>query len=353
MRVDKKSFFRTKDGRAASLYTLENDNGLRAEISDFGGAIYRLFAPDRAGKTADVMLGCPSPAAYMENHTKYSYQGVLVGRNSNRIADAVCTIAGKEYTLDQNLKPHNIHGGPNGLSMRLMDGEAYIAKEGAGLKLTHRMEHLSDAFPGNLDIVVTYTVTADNTLLLDYDAVSDQDTIINFTNHAYFNLAGHASGKISAQVLQLDAPFHMPEDELGLCTGEVWDVTGGPFDFRTGRTFGEALSGSHPQVRIHGGFDQNFLVPGEGYRLVGKASDPASGRTMECLTTLPCVQLYTYNLGDLTIPGKDGATYGEHQGFCLETQLVSNAAVMPWFRSPIYKAGEHYRERTGYRFGVS
>lgn len=351
MKVDQKPFFKTKDGRETFLYTLENDSGLRAEVSDFGGAIYRLWVPDRKGEVADVTLGCPSPEAYMDNEHSYYYQGVLVGRNSNRIRDAVCKLGGIEYMLDQNLKPHNLHGGPNGLSFRLMEAEAYTKKDGACLRFSHRMEHLSDAFPGNLDIVVTYTITDDNTLLLEYDAVSDAETMINLTHHAYFNLAGHASGNISEQILELKAPFYMPVDDMALCTGEICSVDGTPFDFRGGQSFGEAFAKVHPHLEIQGGFDQNFLLPGEGYRLVGKVSHPASGRTMECCTTLPCVQLYTYNT-KAPIPGKDGVTYEKHQGFCLETQTVPNAAAMPWLRSPIYKAGERYKERTGYRFGV-
>jgi aldose 1-epimerase len=213
------------------------------------------------------------------------------------------------------------------------------------------MEHLSDDFPGNLDIVVTYTLTSDNSLLIDYDAVSDAETVINLTHHAYFNLAGHASGDIHDHVLELDAPFYMPIDNVALCTGEIREADSAPFDFREGQSFGEAMSKAHPQLDIQGGFDHNFLLSGEGYRHVGSVSHSASGRRLNCYTTLPCIQLYTYNINDPK-PGKDGVVYNKHQGFCLETQTAPNAAAMPWLRSPIYAAGVPYRERSGFRFGV-
>jgi aldose 1-epimerase len=352
MRIEIKPFFETEDGRVASLYVLENDSGIRAEISDFGGAIIRLFVPDRAGSSADVMMACPSPEDYMRNAARYMYQGVLVGRNSNRISDAVCYIDGEKYSLEANLPPHNLHGGTKGLSLRLMKGETAVTDNGPCLILTHQMKHLSDDFPGNLDITVKYTVCSDNTFLIDYEAVSDATTIINLTNHAYFNLAGHASGSIRNQELQLESPFYMPSDELALCTGEICRVDGTPFDFRKGKSFDEALSAEHPHTKIFGGFDHNFALPGQGYRLAGKASHPASGRTMECYTTSPCVHLFTYNIAE-PLPGKDGAIYNKHQGFCLETQTVPNAPNMPWFQQPIYKAGEYYKESTGYRFGVA
>jgi len=353
MKIEVKPFFEIGDGRAASLYVLENDSGVRAEITDFGGAIIRLYAPDRTGALADVMMGCPNPEDYMKNVAKYLYQGVLLGRNSNRIENAECDIDGIRYSLEANFRQHNIHGGTNGLSFRLMNAETAVTEKGPCLKLTHQMKHLSDDFPGNLDITVKYTVCADNTLLIDYDAVSDAATIINLTNHAYFNLAGHASGSIRNQELQLEAPFYMPADELALCTGEICRVDGTPFDFRKGKSFDDALSAEHPQTKIVGGIDHDFLVPGKGYRFVGKASHPSSGRAMECYTTLPCVHVFTYLIPESSpLPGKDGAIYKKYQGFCLETQTVPNAPNMPWFRQPIYKAGEHYKESTGFRFIV-
>jgi aldose 1-epimerase len=337
------------DGREASLYTLENSNGMRVSISDFGGIIYKIELPDRNGGYTDVTLGHENFEAYLTNP---GFFGALIGRNGNRIGNATVELDGVEYALEKNDGENNLHGGKNGLHGKLFG--AWFAKSGPNpsLCLTTTIAHMEDGLPGNLRVDVIYTLTEDNTLQLDYEAVSDRTTLINLTNHAYFNLTGHASGSVDGQVLTLNAPFYCPGDATCMPTGELFSVKDTPFDFRRGKRFAEAFESDHPQLAQYNGFDHNFCLPGNEYRLCGGAICPASGRYMEFYTTLPAVQVYTANGIKAGSKGKDGAEYGPRQAFCLESQTNPNAAAMPWLKSPIYRAGEIYRETTAYRFGT-
>lgn len=346
MATVEKRFGRLPDGREAFLYTLENNNGMRAEISDLGGILYRLFVPDKNGRQDDVVLGHRDFDAYLQNKP---YFGALVGRNSNRIGGAKLMIAGKTCTLEQNESAANLHSGSDGLSFRLMQADQAGL---SSLKLTVTMESLSDGFPGNLDITVFYALTDENALEISYYAIADEDTVINLTNHSYFNLGGHASGPVYNHILQLDAPFYAPATAACLPTGEIRDVTDTPFDFHAPRPLGEDINGSSRQLHQFGGYDHNLILDGESYRDVGSVTEPVSGRMMRLYTSLNNVQLYTANAVQNGTPGKDGALYGKHSGFCLETQFFPNAPHMPWLRSPIYRAGEAFNEKTAYRFTV-
>jgi aldose 1-epimerase len=195
---------------------------------------------------------------------------------------------------------------------------------------------------------MTYILTEDNALILDYHAVSDKATFINLTNHSYFNLAGHDSGDIGGHLLQLNASFYTPNGRDCIPTGEILTVEGTPFDFRTAKPIGQDIDADFPQVKMFGGYDHNIVLDGRGYRKIATATDPKSGRVMECWTDQPGVQLYSAN--SVSGTGKDGAAYGKHHAFCLETQVFPNAAEMPWVTSPLYKAGEVYATRTAYIF---
>lgn len=344
----KESVFGTLDsGAKAMLYTLEN-NGLSAQISNYGGVIYRLYAPDRDGRQADVVLGYPDFAGYTKSGP---YLGALVGRNANRIANARLMIAGKECVLEQNEGTCNLHSGSGSLTWRLMEAEA-VARDGApALALTAVMQDGSDGFPGDLKVKVVYALTSD-ALEIEYHAVSDKDTVINLTNHSYFNLAGHSAGSIRGHVLQLSAPFFAPGDDKCLPTGEVKSVAGSPFDFQSPKAIGDGMDEKCEQLALYGGYDHNFVLAGAGYREVGKALEPKSGRTMRVFTTSPCVQFYSANMLADGTAGKDGAVYGTHTGFCLETQHFPNSPNLPYLRSSIYRAGETFIEKTAYVFGV-
>lgn len=328
------------DGREVTLYVLENDNGMQAEIINYGAALIRLLVPDRQGICADIVLGHPSLEGYLTNSP---YLGVLVGRSSNRIAGAALTIAGTDYKLEANAGGNNLHSGLGGLSFRLLTGETKTDASQVSLQLSGTVEHLSDGFPGNLSVCVTYVLTSDNELQIRYRAVSDHDTVINLTNHSYFNLAGHDSGTVYTQLLQIDAPFYTPLGSQLCPTGEIRSVAGSPFDFCSVKNIGRDIE------QTDGGYDNNLLLSGAGYRHIATASEPKSGRTMEVMTDLPAVQLYTAgSIG--SIPGKDGAVYERHSGFCLETQFVPNAVHMPWLTSPIFSAGQEFRSTTAFRF---
>lgn len=347
MRITVEPFGTLPDGRQAQLYILENNSGMRAEITNFGGVVHRLLVPDKDGKTADVVLGHPDLATYVNNP---GYFGALVGRNCNRIADAQITIGGKIYALDKNNGKNNLHGGNNGLSFQLMAAEARTVGNQPVLLLTHTLEDMSDGFPGNLTVTVAYTLTDDNSLTIDYRGISDADTAINLTNHSYFNLAG--GGDVLGHTLQLSAPFYSPGAPDGMPTGELKSVEGSPFDFRSPKPIGRDIASDCDQVKQYGGYDHNLALSGQGYRLVGTLAEPKSGRVMEISTNLPAVQLYTANMVAQNCPGKNGAVYNPHSAVCLETQFFPNAVNFPWLISPIFRAGEEYVTTTGYRFST-
>jgi aldose 1-epimerase len=347
MKITAKPFGVLPDGRQAMLYTMENDSGMRAEISNFGGVIYRLSVPDKNGQPGDVVLAHPDLNAYLKNP---GFFGALVGRNCNRIENGFVEIAGKTYELEKNDGNNNLHSGSGTLTFRLMSAEVRTIGNQPALLLSTTIDHLGDGFPGNITITVAYALTDDNTLMIDYRGVSDQDTIINMTNHTYFNLAGHAAGNVYGQLLQLNAPFYNPGNKECMPTGEILSVEGTPFDFRTPRALGKDINGDHPQITQYGGYDHNLILEGMNYRMVGSVADPGSGRVMEIHTNLPAVQLYTGNGIRSGCPGKDGAVYNPHSGFCLETQFVPNAVNMPWLLSPIFGAGEECATTTSYHF---
>lgn len=332
-------------GEEIYLYTLENENGMRAEITNVGCAVQRLWVPDKSGAVADVVLGYEDPASYA---AQSGYFGVVVGRNANRIAEGSVDIAGTTYSLEQNNGRHNLHSGAGGMSRRIFEGKL----TDSALTFSYTLPHLADGFPGNLQAEVSYILTEDNALELSYRAVSDQDTVINLTNHSFFNLAGHASGSIETQILQISAGFYTPNTPDCIPTGEICSVAGTAFDFRLSKPLGQDIA-TGEQTALFGGYDHNLVPDGRGYRHVATAKDPVSGRTMETWTDLPGVQLYTSNgmreTGEI-LPLKDGAVYGNHQGFCLETQAFPNAVHMPWLQQPLYKAGQEYRSKTAYRF---
>lgn len=348
MKITVEQFGTMPDGKEALLYVLENDNKMRVEITNLGGVVRSIFVPDKDGKLADVVLGHASFADYLRNPP---YLGALVGRNSNRIAGAKLEIGDKTYEVDKNDGENNLHGGKNGLTFQLLSGEVRTFNNMPALVLSHTVEDMSDGFPGNLTVTVAYALTNDNALMIDYRAVSDADTIINLTNHSYFNLGGHDSGTIHDHVLQMDASFYSPNTPDGIPDGETLRVEGTPFDFRAGKAIGEEIGSDYGQVKLFGGYDHNFLLNGSGYRKIATVTHPGSGRVMNVFSDLPCVQLYTSNMlaeGSY----KDGAHYAIHQALCLETQVIPNAAQMPWVASPIYRAGEEYTTTTTYQFSV-
>ena len=346
MKVSLEKFFDLPDGRQVDLFTLENNNGVKVQVSNYGGVIRRILVPDKNGKIEDVVLGYKTPQEYIKNP---EYFGALIGRSTNLMAGNIVEISGKEYVLDKNYGENNLHGGNNSLTYRLFDADTRSGE--AALFLAHTIAHLSDGFPGNLKVKVSYTLTDDNELEICYGAVSDADTVISFTNHTHFNLGGHASGDIYDHILDISADFYSPIDSDCIPTGEILKVTGTPFDFRGGKRIGGLIHTSCEQLDIYGGYDQNFVLNGKGFRRAATLAHPGSGRVMDVFTDLPGVHLYTCNLLAEGIY-KDEATYRKHQGMCFETQIFPNAVNMPWVLSPIHSAGEEYSTATTFRFGI-
>ena len=346
MKIFSEEFGILPDGRRVDLFILENRNGMQVQLSNFGGAIRRILVPDKNGKLEDIVLGYKTFEEYIGNP---HFFGALIGRSSNLMAGNIIEISGKTYTLDKNDGENNLHGGLNSLTYRLLDAEIRSCNGEPSLALTHTIKHLSDGFPGNLKVAVTYTLTNDNALRICYHAVSDADTIISFTNHTHFNLGGHASGTIYDHTLDINADFYTPVDSCCIPTGEILKVGGTPFDYRGGRRIGDNILTDCEQLNIYGGYDHNFVINGKGFRQAATLLHPESGRVMKVFTDLPGVHIYTCNLLPEDIY-KDGAVYGRHQGLCFETQMFANAVQMPWVLSPLHSAGEEYSTMTEFRF---
>ena len=345
----KESFGTSRQGEPVNIYTLENKGGRQVRVTDYGAALVSITVPDRDGKMQDVLLGYDNVTGY-ENNT--CYFGAVIGRNGNRIANAQCVIGGVSYQLDRTDNENNLHSGSKGIDTMIWDVKQYMDNT---ITFTCKSADKEQGFPGNMDIQVTYLLTDDDALEICYEAVSDQDTVANLTNHAYFNLAGHASGSILDQELMLRASHFTPViDSKAIPTGEIAPVAGTPMDFTTAKTIGREIDADDTQVNYGGGFDHNFVLDKAekgAFELFAEAYAPSTGIVMKAYTDLPGVQFYSGNF-ITTQYGKQGAVYEKRQGFCLETQYFPNAVNEPNFESPILKAGETYRTKTRYQFSV-
>jgi aldose 1-epimerase len=322
---------------------LKNGSGVSAEILSLGATIHSLSVPGRDGRSADVILGKDDVAGYL---SPGAAAAATIGRVANRIAGHSFDLGGKTYVLDANERDKTLHGGSGNYALR-----NFSVVEATGTLVRLAARDLGEAgFPGEAAIEVAFTLKPDNTLLIQYCAVPTQDTPINFTNHAYFNLAGHDSGEVDGQELQIDADFFTPADEEDIPTGEIAKVAGTPFDLTSPRNLGDAMRELQAFGDGHGGYDHNYVLRGAGFRKVAEAADPASGRVMEVYTDLPGLQLYTANMIAPGLIGKAGATYGKHGGFCLETQYFPDTMHRPHFPSCIVAADAVYRTETAYRF---
>ncbi len=337
----KKELFGTKDGKDVFLFTMSNSKGLTAKITNFGGIIQSLIYKD-----TDVVLGRDSLSEYEENDGSY---GALIGRNSNRIQNAEFTLNGKKYILEKNNNGNNLHSGSVGLRNRVWGAES-IDKEEPSLVLTYLSPDGDDGFPGNLNVTVTYTVTTQNSLKIHYEATSDADTIVNMTNHSYFNLNGHDSGTTDNHTLTLNCDFYTPNSESCLPTGEILNVSGTDFDFRSPKKLSTVFDSDFIQAKMFNGLDHNFCINGRGFRKCASATGDISGITMETYTDLPGVQIYTGNFIDPERICKDGKKYDVHHGVCFETQYFVNAPYNSHFPSTFLKSGEKYDTTTEFKF---
>ena len=318
----------------ARVFTLTSPGGLEIRLTNYGGIVMSVLAPDRDGRKANVVLGQDAVESYRENR---AYLGAIIGRVANRIASSRFTLDGTEYLLSANDGHHSLHGGRKGFDQALWSAEELAG----GVRLTHRSPDGDEGYPGTLDVAVTYSVTPENELVVDYHATTDRPTPVNLTQHSYFNLAGQ--GEILGHLLQLEADAYTPVDETLIPTGDALAVTGTVFDFRVARPIGAEYDQNFVVRRDRAGREQSGTV-GSGREQLARAAlleDPGSGRTLEVFTTEPGIQVYTGNY--LEAP---------HTGICLETQHCPDSPNQAGFPSVILRPGEEYRSRTVYRFGV-
>lgn len=352
MAIQREPFGQLPDGRNASIFTFSKENGMTVKITDFGGIIVSIETPDREGRLADVTLGFDTLAGYLKNTT---YFGALIGRYGNRIQGAEFTLNGRVYHLLKNDGNNHLHGGGVGFDKVLWDSA--VIQDGGAEKL--ELKYLSpdgeEGYPGNLRARVLYSLSQDNGITIEYFAESDQDTVVNLTNHAYFNLAGHDGGSIADHRLRIYARHFTPIDAECIPTGEIRSVAGTPMDFTQMRRIGDgfAVEETDEQLRFGFGYDHNYVLDHEPgcFDKAAEAVCDRSGRCLTVFTDKPGVQFYTGNhLND--IKGKGGAVYGKRNGFCLETQYFPNSTKHTHFPSPILRKGEPYRFTTVYRFST-
>jgi aldose 1-epimerase len=348
--VRREEFGKTPDGRAVSVYTLTNRGGAEARVITYGGAVVSLKVPDRRGRLGDVVLGFDDLGGYLGQDF---YIGSLVGRYANRIAGARFTLNGAEYKLAANNGPHNLHGGLRGFDKVVWEARPLRARGGAALELTYLSPDGEEGFPGNLRARVVYTLTDRNELRVDYSATTDKDTVVNLTQHSYFNLKGEGVGDILDHRLRVYAARFTPTDATSIPTGELRPVRGTPFDFTRPTVIGARIGADDEQLKFGNGYDHNFVVNGRPgvLRRAAEVYEPTTGRVMEVLTTEPGVQLYTGNYLAAE-RGKGGKPYPRRTGFCLETQHYPDSPNKPRFPSPVLRRGGRYRSTTVYRFSA-
>ena len=355
-RVQSTAFGTLSSGQSAELFTLRNAHGIEVQLTNYGGIIISLKTPDRAGRFSDIVLGYDNLAAYVANSP---YFGAIVGRYANRIARGHFTLDGSAYTLAVNNGPNSLHGGLRGFDKVVWNARPFQNAEGQGITLDYTSRDGEEGYPGTLHATVTYTLTADDRLVVDYLATTDKATPINLSQHSYWNLAGDASRDILGHVLTINADATTPVDSTLIPTGEIASVQGTPFDFRTPTPIGARVDQrQNTQIRYGNGYDHNWVLNRGGAAsdalvLAARVVEPSSGRTMEISTTEPGVQFYSGNFLDGTITGKGGAVYRFRYGLALETQHYPDSPNHPNFPSTILRPGQQYRSRTVFKFGVT
>lgn len=346
LKVDKAEFGKTAEGQTVSVYTISNGAGLKVKLIDWGATVISVETPDRDGKWANVNLGFPSLDGYLQRHP---YFGSTVGRFCNRIAGGKFKLDDKEYTLATNNAPNHLHGGKVGFDAKLWTAESVLADNSAGVAFKLVSADGDEGYPGTLTALVTYSVTSDNQLKMEYQATTDKSTVVNLTNHCYWNLAGAGSGTILDHQLQVEADKYLPVDDTSIPTGELADVKGTPFDFNAPHAIGERIGELKGEP---GGYDHCYALRSQEGKLslAARVTDPKSGRVMEIHTTEPGIQFYTGNYL-AGMPGENN--YPKNAAFCLETQHYPDAPNRPTFASTRLDPGQTYRSTTIHKFSVA
>lgn len=344
--ISEGSFKKAHNGKTTGLYTLKNSKGMITQITNYGAIIVSIIVPDRNGNLADVVQGYDTIDEYINGNSPY--MGAICGRCANRIGKGKFSLAGKDYTLAVNNGPNHLHGGITGFSKVVWD---VVQFSSTSLRLEYLSPDGEEGYPGNLKVSVTYTLTDENEIKIDYFATSDKSTVVNLANHSYFNLAGEGSGSIYDHELSINGFFFTPTDESSLPTGEICSVKGTPMDFTKAKKIGLEIDSNDIQIKYGAGYDHNFVLNKRSgtQGLAAIAYDPGSGRMMEVLTTQPGVQLYTANWIN-NEKGKGGKLYGRRWSFCLEAQHFADAVNKPHFPSVILNPGEEYKHTCIYKF---
>jgi aldose 1-epimerase len=344
------SWGKTPDGQSINIYTLTNSHGMEARITNFGAILVSLKVPDREHKLADVVLGFDTLDEYV--HAKRFY-GATVGRYANRIANGKFSLDGHEYTLARNSGENSMHGGVRGFN-KVVWQQRRLSSHPALLELSYLSKDGEEGFPGNLNVNVTFTLTDDNELRVDYGAETDKPTVVNLTNHSFFNLSGEGSGEVLRDIATVAASRFTPVNANMIPTGELRPVAGTVFDFRKPTPIGAHLRDDDPQLKTGKGFDHNYVLdhrPGE-LGMAVRVADPQSGRVLTVLTTEPGVQFYIANNLDGTGGGKGGKSYGPYTAFCAETQHFPDSPNQPSFPSTVQRPGMKFRSSTVFRFST-
>jgi aldose 1-epimerase len=347
--IQHQSFGQLADGREVSLYKLTNANGVALDVTNYGGIITRLVTPDAKGQFADIVLGYDNLAQYVENNP---YFGAIIGRYGNRIAAGKFALNGTTYQLATNDGANHLHGGVQGFDKKLWDAKTFQQQDAVGVVLSLVSPDGDQGYPGTLKVEVTYRLTNSNELQMTFVATTDKTTVVNLTQHSYFNLAG--GGDILSHELMIPADRITPVGAGLIPTGELQDVTGTPFDFRSAKAIGRDIAAEDAQLKLGLGYDHNFVLknsPDSQLVLAGRVLEPNSGRVLEVLTDDIAVQFYSGNFLDGTITGK-GQTYRHRSGFCLEPQHFPDAPNQPGFASTVLEPGQTYQSRIVYRFST-
>ena len=349
MSISVSNFGITDDGKSVLLFTLKNKNGMTAKLTNWGATLVSLLVPDKKGKELDVVLGFDKLKDYFVNHC---YFGATIGRNGNRIGGAEFTINGEKYQLDKNERnKNNLHSGFNGYQKRLWEATENEDKNAVTYKILS--PDLDQGFPGNFNVSVTYTLSGDNGLEIEYNGISDKDTIANMTNHSYFNLNGHNSGSITDHFVQINSNNFAVVDNESIPTGELHTVKNTPLDFTNFRKISDDIDSDFEQLKLTKGYDHSFLVnkTTSGIEKVAAVKSDVSGIEMDVYSDCLAVQFYAGNyIDEVPQTGKGGVVYGNRSGLCLETGFLPNSINEPNFSSPVLRANERYNSKTIYKF---
>ncbi len=351
MKTGKESFGKLPDGTPVDLYTLTNANGIEMKVITYGGIVTSLKTPDRSGQSGDIVLGFDNLQGYLD---KSPYFGALIGRYGNRIGNAQFTLNGKTYQLPKNDGDNTLHGGVKGFDKVVWNARPLPVKNGSALELTYVSKDGEEGFPGTLTVRVVYTLNDQNEWRIDYTATTDKPTVVNLTQHSYFNLAAGAAPNNLAHEVYLNADRFTPVAKGLIPTGELKAVKGTPMDFTKPMAIGAHIDDNYDQLQLAGGYDHNWVLnkTGNGMTLAARVVEPTSGRVLEVSTTEPGIQFYAGNFLDGTITGKGGKVYVKRYGFCLETQHYPDSPNKPSFPTTTLKPGQTYKTTTVYKFSA-